>query len=120
MAFVFSDEATAGTDEILDSLGRGAKAFTPALWRWEVGNVLLMAEKRKRITAADSRRHLNALQRLPIEQDEDFPREAWNATPILARKHGLTVYDAAYLELCAPPRASTRFPRYGASESRQG
>ena len=42
MAFVLQEEATAETDQILDSLGEGAKAFTPALWRWEVGNVLLI------------------------------------------------------------------------------
>ena len=99
MAFVLQDEATADTDRILDSLGQGAKALAPALWRWEVGNVLLMAERRKRITPAESQRHLNLLQSLPIELDEDTWREAWNAAPLLARKHQLTLNDAAYLEL---------------------
>ena len=99
MAFVLSDEANPDTDEVLDSLGEGAKAFTPALWRWEVGNVLLMAEKRNRITSAESSRHLGSLQRLPIEQDEDAWQQAWNVAPLLARKHGLTLYDAAYLKL---------------------
>lgn len=99
MAFVLQDEATAETDKILDSLGQGAKAFTPALWRWEVGNVLLMAERRKRITQAESHRHLASLQSLPVELDDNAWREGWNATPLLARKHNLTLYDAAYLEL---------------------
>lgn len=99
MAFVLQDEATAETDKILDILGQGAKAFTPSLWRWEVGNVLLMAERRKRITQAESHRHLNSLQSLPVESDDNAWREAWNATPLLARKHQLTLYDAAYLEL---------------------
>jgi predicted nucleic acid-binding protein len=99
MAFVLHDEATPDTDKILDSLGEGSRAFVPALWRWEVGNVLLMAERRKRITAAETSRHLTALQHLPIELDEDAWREAWSATALLARKHRLTVYDAAYLEL---------------------
>ena len=99
MAFVFQDEATSQTDKILDSLGQGAKAFIPALWRWEVGNVLLMAERRKRITTADSNRHLIALQTLPVEMDENASREAWNASLLLARAHQLTLYDAAYLEL---------------------
>ena len=99
MAFVLQDEATVETDKILDTFGQGAKAFTPALWRWEVGNVLLMAERRKRITQAESHRHLNSLQSLPVESDDNAWREAWNATPLLARKHQLTLYDAAYLEL---------------------
>jgi len=99
MAFVLADEATANTDKILDSLGDGAKAFSPALWRWEVGNALLMAERRKRIIPAESQRHLTLLQTLPVELDGDSSREAWNAALLLARKHQLTLYDAAYLEL---------------------
>jgi len=99
MAFVLKDEATPETDEILDSLGQGAKAFTPALWRWEVGNVFLMAERRKRITLAETHRHLTSLRALPVELDDNAWGEAWNVAPILARKHALTLYDATYLEL---------------------
>lgn len=99
MAFVLADEATIETDKILDNLGQGGKAFAPALWRWEVGNVLLMAERRKRITAAESQHHLQLLQSLPVDLDENAWWEAWDATPRLARKHHLTLYDAAYLEL---------------------
>lgn len=99
MAFVFQDEATPRTDSVLDGFGRGDEAVTPSLWRWEVGNALLMAERRKRITAAEGNRHLVALQTLPIATDEDASREAWSATLLLARAHELTLYDAAYLEL---------------------
>src|SRR3954467_14914620 len=99
MAFVLQDEANVETDKILDTLGQGAKAFAPVLWRWEVGNVLLMAERRKRITQTESHRHLTSLQSLPVELDDDSWREAWNATLLLARKHKLTLYDGAYLEL---------------------
>jgi predicted nucleic acid-binding protein len=99
MAFVFADEATHDTDKLLDSLGKGAKAFTAPLWRWEVGNALLMAERRKRITSAESQRHLTALQVLPVELDDGASREAWHAAILLARKHHLTLYDASYLEL---------------------
>jgi len=99
MAFVFQDEATSETDEILDSFGQGAKAFTVPLWRWEVANALVMAERRRRITAAESNRHLRSLQSLPVELDENAWQEAWQGTVLLARKHQLTIYDAAYLEL---------------------
>ena len=99
MAFVLQDEANVETDKILDSLGQGGKAFTPALWRWEVGNVLLVAERRKRISQAEGHRHVTLLQALPIEVDDGALREAWNAAILLARKHQLTLYDAAYLEL---------------------
>jgi len=99
MAFVLSDEATEATDKILDSFGQGAKAFSPSLWRWEVANVLLMAERRKRLTVADANRHLLLLQGLPVEIDDGASREAWSGSLALSRKHQITVYDAAYLEL---------------------
>ncbi|MEN9674630.1 MAG: hypothetical protein RIS76_526 [Verrucomicrobiota bacterium] len=99
LAFVLADEATAATDQILDSLGHGALARVPALWRWEVANVLVLAERRKRITAAEAHRHMTHLKSLPIEVDETALDEAWSATHLLARKHKLTVYDAAYLEM---------------------
>jgi predicted nucleic acid-binding protein len=99
IAFIFSDEASAETDAVLDSLGHGGTAFVPHLWRWEIGNALLQAERRKRITVVETERHISRLLALPIDTDENGPAEAWNATLLLARKHGLTVYDAAFLEL---------------------
>ena len=99
MAFVLADEATSETDNILESFAHGAKAAVPALWRWEVGNVLLMAERRRRITNADTSRHLVALASLPIETDGEASRQAWNASLLIARKYRLSLYDAAYVEL---------------------
>ena len=60
---------------------------------------LVMAERRRRITAAESNRHLRSLPSLPVELDENAWQEAWQGTVLLARKHQLTIYDAAYLEL---------------------
>lgn len=67
MAFVLRDEASAATDAVLDRLGQGAKAFVPALWRWEVANVLLMAERRGRIASADAHRHMLRLETFPLK-----------------------------------------------------
>jgi predicted nucleic acid-binding protein len=39
------------------------------------------------------------LKSLPIETDATSVDEAWAATYLLARKHQLTLYDGAYLEL---------------------
>lgn len=99
LAFVLNDEATPQTDQILDTFTQGARAIVPALWRWEIGNALLMAERRQRITKVEARRHLALLQRLPVEIDEAAPEEAWNTTLYLAEKHQLTCYDAAYLNI---------------------
>jgi predicted nucleic acid-binding protein len=68
----------------------------PALWRFEIRNALLMAERRKRLNSAETDKFLSDIADLHI--DEDFsPDEAELLR--LARSHKLTVYDAAYLEL---------------------
>ena len=98
LTFVLEDETTPESDAILDSLGNGAVAHVPALWCWEVANGLLMAERRNRITSAESHRHLAHLKALPIEVDASAFEEAWSGTHALARKHKLSICDAAYLE----------------------
>jgi predicted nucleic acid-binding protein len=99
MAWVIEDEAGPSTDEVLESLGQGAKAFVPPLWRWEISNGLLGIERRNRATSAEVNRHLSLLHSLPIETDDASLDQAWTATHLLAQKHKLTSYDAAYLEL---------------------
>jgi predicted nucleic acid-binding protein len=99
LAWVLKDEATLETDKILDSLGRGARAFVPALWRWEIANALLNVERRKRATNMEVGRHLTLLQTFPIEVDEAAVDQAWTATQSLAQQYRLTSYDAAHLEL---------------------
>ncbi|HEX5234697.1 MAG TPA: type II toxin-antitoxin system VapC family toxin [Silvibacterium sp.] len=68
----------------------------PALWRFEIRNALLMAERRKRLSGAETNKFLHELAGLHI--DEDFSTDE-TALLRLARHHNLTVYDAAYLEL---------------------
>ena len=106
LAFVLGDEATPETDHVLRGFGHGTFAFAPPLLRWEVGSVLLLAERRQRITHADAQRHLLLLKRLPIEIDDHALEEAWGTVLSLARKHGLTGYDAAYLELAMRRRVA--------------
>jgi predicted nucleic acid-binding protein len=68
----------------------------PDLLFFEVRNVLLVNERRARLTEAQSREFLRALSRLPIRVD----RSADEAQlMVLARRHRLTAYAAAYLEL---------------------
>ena len=71
----------------------------PSLWLWEVGNVLVQAERKGRITSAAIRTFLGLLETLPIRIDQVTTATAWHDTLALARSHRLTTYDAAYLEL---------------------
>lgn len=70
--------------------------IVPALWWFEIRNAMIMAERRKRLTSADTSRILRDFADLRITEDFS-PDEA--ALLRLARAHKLTAYDAAYLEL---------------------
>jgi predicted nucleic acid-binding protein len=74
------------------------RASVPILWFYEVGNGLLMAYRRKRITLDKIDGFLTRLKALPIDAAEQVPSEILEL-PALAQKHSLTNYDAAYLAL---------------------
>ena len=93
-------EDEAGRDYSLAVLGSLStrQAAVPTLWFYEIGNALLMACRRKRITFGQIDGFLTRLQALPIEAAQQSPREILEL-PALAQKHSLTNYDAAYLSL---------------------
>jgi hypothetical protein len=58
------------------------------------------------------------LNRLPVEIDDGATQEVvFNTTQALWRKHGLTAYDAAYLEIAIPGCLPTRNRRRGPKTS---
>lgn len=68
----------------------------PILWWYELRNVLVTGERRGRLTEIQTTRFLHELALVPIVLD----RSPDEPTVLgLARRHKLTVYDAAYLEL---------------------
>lgn len=99
MAWFFADEATPATDQLLDGLNQGGRALVAQHWPLEVGNTLLMGERRKRCSAAEAAGFLAILGSLTIDADPATGANATSATLTLARSHGLTLYDGAYLEL---------------------
>src|SRR6266436_4644555 len=70
-------------------------AIVPALWWYELRNVLVLGERRGRLTEQETVRFLRDVSRLRISLDRT-PEEA--AVMTLARHRRLTVCDAAYLE----------------------
>lgn len=104
VAWLFDDEVSPGTDELLDRL-RSHGALVPSLWRLELGNVLAQAERRDRITAPQIGIFVDLLNRLPIVTDTETEDRAWREILTLARTRNLTTYDAAYLELAVRRRA---------------
>jgi predicted nucleic acid-binding protein len=97
--WVFESESTKETDALLDSLAGGDKAWVPALWHLELGNVLLGAQRKGRIDKAGIEKFLSALGVYDIEVDSETMAVAWSKTLALAESFGLSVYDAAYMEL---------------------
>lgn len=98
MAWCFADEATPATSLVLDRLVEEA-AVVPPLWLLEVANVLILAERRGRIVAADLASYVELLFQLDIQIDAESPARSFADVLSLAQRHRLTSYDAAYLEL---------------------
>jgi predicted nucleic acid-binding protein len=99
LAWYLDDEESAYADAAHAALTNGAEAIVPPLWPYEVANGLCMAERRGRLQAADIPRVLALLSPLPIEVETTGYERARQEVLELARKEGLTVYDAAYVEL---------------------
>jgi predicted nucleic acid-binding protein len=98
MSWCFEDEGSNYAQVVLESL-EGGEAFVPAIWPLEVGNVLLVAERRKRLSQASTVRFLALLACLPITVEQETPERMLKEIISLAREYGLSTYDASYLDL---------------------
>jgi len=98
MSWCFKDQANAYADSILEKL-TGATVYVPCVWPLEVVNVLLAAERRKYISEADSARFISLLSQLPILVQHEGPEKSMKDLLASARAHGLSSYDASYLDL---------------------
>jgi predicted nucleic acid-binding protein len=93
--WAFGDEDHPVADLALELI-RTEEARVPALWWFEVRNILVVNERRKRVTESDTASFLGKLGRLRVTVDRS-PRES--DVLALARRYRLSVYDASYLEL---------------------
>ena len=95
IAWVLGDERSARADAVLDQVME-IGGVAPALWWVEVRNVLVIAERKGRLTQEDTATAVRAIDALGVQLDH-APDSA--SLFRLARIHGLTAYDAMYLEL---------------------
>jgi len=98
MAWCFEDESNALADTVLEQM-ETKLAIVPAIWPLEVGNVLLVAERRGRLSEADSSRFVTMLADLPIQSEIETRQRAMSDILFLAREYKLSTYDASYLDL---------------------
>ena len=97
-AWCFRNEGSALTTALLEEM-RQRKAVVPTLWHVETANMLLQAERRRRITEAECAVLTGFLAALPIETDTESDRRSHGPILALARHHRLTAYDATYLDV---------------------
>jgi predicted nucleic acid-binding protein len=100
LAWVYADETTDAILRLFNDVSQQG-AWVPGLWRWEIANVLQLNVRRGRHTGDFRDSALSSLALLPVKVDAEADRQAWSATLHLAERHGLTVYDAAYLEIAS-------------------
>ena len=104
ISWCFEDEANEFSDQVLAYLIKHG-ALVPRLWALELCNVLLSAERAKRITIDGLSRFLDRVTRLPIRVADMSASECFRDVSRLGYDHKLTSYDACYLYLAKRERA---------------
>ncbi len=98
LAWLYKQETTIVVDFLFERLRR-QDAWVPSLWWLEIANSLQMGLRRQRLTRSERAEYLDLLRKLPLHTDNQTTENAWTRTLALSDRHGLTAYDAAYLEL---------------------
>jgi predicted nucleic acid-binding protein len=98
MTWCFQDESTPESSAILTRLST-EPAAVPALWFLEIANVLSITERKRRITPTKTAEFIELIGELDLEIDNEMHGRAFDHLLRLSRTHGITVYDAVYLEL---------------------
>ena len=95
-AWFLPDEATPFTEAVLSATANG-QVWVPALWLLEIGNLLINAQRRKRLDGAKRQALIAAAEGLRLRVDRE--PVALRDIDALADRHRLSTYDATYLEL---------------------
>jgi len=99
LAWCFPDEDDSVAAYSARRLQKGDGALAPSFWPHEVLNALLAGEKRRRISPDLVESFLTDLAALPVELAQFPARMVFERIKSLSRRHGLSAYDAAYLDL---------------------
>jgi predicted nucleic acid-binding protein len=98
VAWCFADQATELSLAVLAYL-ENHTAVAPGVFPLELGNALVVAERRKKLARADAQRFLRLVQSLPLRVEQELPQRQLGEVLALARQYDLSTYDAAYLDL---------------------
>ncbi|MHB1550513.1 MAG: type II toxin-antitoxin system VapC family toxin [Vulcanimicrobiaceae bacterium] len=93
LAFIFPDERDEAALSIAHRL-REESAIAPLIWKWEMQNAIVTVERRGRIAAELATSLLDDIASLPVTFDSGS-----GAQVEMARRFGISIYDALYLDL---------------------
>ena len=99
IAWVHPGQANDDSNAWLAHIANGADLIEPSLWPLELANALLVLQRRRKITAGERGEALTLLAAIPAVIDHADSERALKALSALAFAEGLSVYDAAYLDL---------------------
>ena len=98
-AWLVSAQSDDKTDRLLSEVEDGARVHVPALWLFEIANTLLVLRRRGRLDDQGYNQSRLDLLGLHARVDEEDHRLTLGKVSQLAERHGLSIYDAVYLEL---------------------
>ena len=99
ISWCMPDEESATANMIQLLLQAQNQAIVPAIFWTELVNVLLIAERRGRLSTENAEAILQLMKQLPIAIEPTLPKDTAESVLKLGRRHNLAAYDAAYLEL---------------------
>ena len=98
LAWCFPDETSDYADQVLVAL-EGKTMLVRAVWSLEIANAILVGERRNRLRQPEIQQFTTLLESLePVQDTRPVAKNINDVLPV-ARRHGLSAYDAAYLEL---------------------
>ena len=98
LAWGFDEAETDYTRAVLEQVLEHV-VIAPSVWPLEVANAAVIAARRRRIGDGEVPELIELVRGLDVEVDGQAHRVAFDALVLLAQEHGLTSYDAAYLEV---------------------
>lgn len=108
-AWVLADEASERSEAVLSATMAGTvQLIVPALWHFEMSNLVRSAVRRRRLTRDDAFAAVAALAAIPVVTASAPDAEASRRMLHLALQFDLSSYDACYLELADRLRVPLR------------
>ena len=105
LSWCFADESSPATDQVL-ARAAAERFLVPALWFSELANVLMMSERRGRLSSRQVTDQLRNFASLPFQVEPAGSQIVFGAVLDMARRERLTIYDATYLELAQRHRVA--------------